>query len=475
LTRRSNGSPHRKRKDNFMAIGCWLRGLAKELLPMPIALVAFLVPPPSTSQADTRLDAGDVIEIAVAGVPELRWRAAVNLDGDVSLPLVGEIKVVGLPMSELRTRVRDMISQKPFRQRTVDGRENVIAIWPGEVTIDVVEYRPIYLNGDVSRPGEQKHRPGMTVRQAIALAGGFDIMRFRMTNPLMESADFRGEYEALWTEFAREHAVANRLREELGEQPDSDVDFSKAPIPPSVLASIQRLEATQLRIRQSAYENERAHFLRSLELTQNQLVALRDQQQRSEEGSKADAVDLENVKELQKKGMVPMTRVLDARRSLLWSSTAFLQVVVQVTQLNKELEEMKKRLQLFDDQRRIELLRELQTSTVKATTIRARLQALSEKLMYSTAVRSQLLRGTGGSPDIVIFRKGDLGAAPLTADEDTALLPGDAVEVTLRTEHILGFPYSSELPPRPDPTSASGRSGAQTRQVAHPFADFRPR
>jgi polysaccharide export outer membrane protein len=42
------------------------------------------------------------------------------------------------------------------------------------------EQRPVYLNGDVSRPGEQRYRLGLTVRQAIALAGGYHIMRFRM-------------------------------------------------------------------------------------------------------------------------------------------------------------------------------------------------------------------------------------------------------------------------------------------------------
>ena len=42
------------------------------------------------------------------------------------------------------------------------------------------EQRPVYLNGDVSRPGEQRYRLGLTVRQTIALAGGYDIMRFRM-------------------------------------------------------------------------------------------------------------------------------------------------------------------------------------------------------------------------------------------------------------------------------------------------------
>ena len=46
----------------------------------------------------------------------------------------------------------------------------------------------------------------MTVRQAIALSGGYDILRMRMENPILLSADLRGEYESLWTDFAKEGA-----------------------------------------------------------------------------------------------------------------------------------------------------------------------------------------------------------------------------------------------------------------------------
>ena len=42
------------------------------------------------------------------------------------------------------------------------------------VVATVVEYRPIYVNGDVSKPGEHPFRPQMTVRQAVALSGGYD-------------------------------------------------------------------------------------------------------------------------------------------------------------------------------------------------------------------------------------------------------------------------------------------------------------
>ena len=53
------------------------------------------------------------------------------------------------------------------------------------------------------------------MRQAIALAGGYDIMRFRMNNPFLEQADLQSEYRALWTEFAKEQAPFARLQASL--------------------------------------------------------------------------------------------------------------------------------------------------------------------------------------------------------------------------------------------------------------------
>lgn len=420
----------------FLSTATFFMALSANVLYAPWAL--------AEDRGESRIDAGDVVEISVAGVPELRQRATVNLDGEISLPLIGAVKVIGLPLSQIRAKVKELAVNKVFRQRTPDGRENLVAIWPDEVTVDVVEYRPVYLSGDVSRPGEQRYRPGMTIRQAVALAGGYDIMRFRVDNPATQSADLRAEYQTLWTEFAQEEARARRIQAELDGKPALDTNLSDIPVPSSVATQIAQVEAAQLSARDADQRNARAHLQRMLEMAGNQLTVLLDQQQRGEDGAKSDAVDLESVTELHKKGMVPMTRVLEAKRSLLWSSTSFLQSVAQVSQLNRDREDIKRRLEQLDDQRRMDLLREQQATTVRIATLRARLQAVGEKLLYTAAVKSQLVRGNGGKPELTIFRKGDAGWQRIPADEDTEMAPGDTVEVVLRSELVAGLP--SPLP-----------------------------
>src|SRR5262244_985549 len=200
------------------------------------------------ARAEYRLDVGDVLEIAVAGVPDLRQRIAVQLDGTISYPLLGTFKVAGLSPSDVRAKIRATLPSQIFRQTSADGRQNVITLEPDQITVNVVEYRPIYVNGDVSTPGQQVYRPLMTVRQAIALCGGYEIMRFRMNNPFLESADFRSEYESLWADFAKEQAHIWRIRTELGEGDNlAQKILQDVPPPASTISQITRLEDEQLK------------------------------------------------------------------------------------------------------------------------------------------------------------------------------------------------------------------------------------
>src|SRR5260370_32037533 len=58
------------------------------------------------ARAEYRVNIGDVLEVAVTGVPELRHRAAVQMDGNVSLPLVGMLPVAGLPLPQIQAKIR---------------------------------------------------------------------------------------------------------------------------------------------------------------------------------------------------------------------------------------------------------------------------------------------------------------------------------------------------------------------------------
>ena len=119
-----------------------------------LGAVALVTLSTAGARAEYRINAGDVLELWVAGSPELRQRSAVNVDGEISFPLLGRLKVIGRPLSEVRAQIEEIIPTKVHRTRSSDGRENVYVISRDEVQVNIAEYRPIYLDGDVSKPGE---------------------------------------------------------------------------------------------------------------------------------------------------------------------------------------------------------------------------------------------------------------------------------------------------------------------------------
>lgn len=388
---------------------------------------------PSRAQAEYQLDIDDSIEIAVAGVPDLKQRVTVQIDGSISYPLVGNLHVRGMTATQIRRKIQAELATKMFRQRAPDGRETAIVIEPDQVTVAVVEFRPIYVNGDVSKPGQLPYRPLTTVRQAVALAGGYDLMRFRMPNPFMESADLRSQYEATWMEFIREQARVWRLKTELGVNSDFDENVLKGtPLSRSKVAEIVSTEAQQLEMRRTDQQREKTYLQNGVEQVSARMKVLAAQQDTEEQGVQADTQELRKVTELYGKGSLPSPRVVDARRALLLSSTRKLQTTAQLMQAERLREDLSRQMQRVDDQRKMDALRELQDATVKLNELSARLQSLEEKLRFTGIVRSQLARGKGAKPEIVVIRRTDKGYTRITADEDFQLMPGDVVEIALQ-------------------------------------------
>jgi polysaccharide biosynthesis/export protein len=388
----------------------------------------------SQANAEYRVNVGDVLEIAVVGLPELQRRAAVQIDGSISLPLVGTLPVAGQPLPKIREQIGAALASKSLRVRTPDGHENVIVIDADEVTASVAEYRPIYVNGDVSKPGEYPYRPSTTVRQLIAMAGGFDIMHSRVNDPYLKT-DLKAEYSTLWTEFAKGQARIWRIKNELGDGSQSDLAVGKdVPLPLSVISEIVKGETEYLRTQQTDYEREKAFLQRGIREGDDHVNVLLEQQKTEEEGYHSDLDELQKVKDLFGQGSLVSPRVTDSRRAVLLSSTRELQTSAQLMEVKKQQDELKRKLERLDDQRRLDLLRELQDANVSLDEIRVKLQSVGEKLQYVATVRSQFVPGASDNAEIAVIRKGEKGQERIIADEDAELQPGDTVEIALRLQ-----------------------------------------
>jgi polysaccharide export outer membrane protein len=234
-----------------------------------------------------------------------------------------------------------------------------------------------------------------------------------------------------------------RIKNELGEGAQiSPGALTDVPIARSAISEIVHAETEYLKTKQSDYQQEKAFLQRGVRQGDDEVRVLSEQQKKEEEGFQSDLEDLQKASDLFGKGSLTSPRVTDARRAVLLSSTRKLQTSAQLLQVKKQQDEFARKLTKLDDQRRLDLLRELQDTSLRLNQIREKLQSVGEKLQYTAMVRSQLVRGAGSKPDIAIIRKGEKGPERIIASEDTELQPGDAVEVTLR------YQDGPDAPPR---------------------------
>jgi polysaccharide export outer membrane protein len=240
-------------------------------------------------------------------------------------------------------------------------------------------------------------------------------------------------YETLWAEFAKEQAHVWRLKAELGEDKNPDQSsLTNFPLARSAISEIVQLEAEQLKIRQMDYDRQKAFLQRALVLGEQQIRVLSEQQKQDDQGAQADIEELQKAIDVYGKGSIPSLRVADSRRAVLLSSTRKLQTSAQLMQIKRQQDDFSRQVEKLDDQRRMDLLRELQNANLRLSEIRTKLQSTAEKLQYATIVKSQFMRGSGNQPEIAIVRSGGKGQKRVLVNEESELQPGDVVEVTLR-------------------------------------------
>jgi polysaccharide export outer membrane protein len=422
-----------------------------------ILLFAAFIAVPNAKAGDYRLQPGDVLEIAITGIPGFVQRVPIDLEGNVGLPLAGQLKVGALTLPLARTEIAQEFSNKQYRQFAPDGHEISHLILSDEVIVTVAEYNPVYVNGDVARPGAYPFRPGMTVRQAIAVAGGFDPVKFRVADPLIQAADLQTEYQRLWVNFAWEQARSWRLKNELGDKvPDNPI--ANVPIPADVAKRFMEAQSEQLKARTADRDNSKALLQVAIRKAGVQLGVLAEKKQKDEEGSQADLADLNTVRELFRKGLTQNMRLSESRRAALLSSDQLLQTIVEMSNVERQRDEYARQLDKVDTQARIEALQELQQSNLHLGEIAAQLKGAADKLMHVGLLRSQMAGGGGAKPEITVFRRSGNGSQRLVANEDLDLTPSDVVEVKLPTPglDIMRTSSANALPGLP-PAGTSAR------------------
>lgn len=124
--------------------------------------VAFAPPP---TQGPYTLDSGDRLRVVVFGQDGLTNAYAVDAGGRIDMPLIGSVPARGVTTDELASRIADRLRQGFIREP--------------HVAVEIEAYRPFFILGEVTAPGQYPYVANMSVETAVAIAGGFGPRGFR--------------------------------------------------------------------------------------------------------------------------------------------------------------------------------------------------------------------------------------------------------------------------------------------------------
>lgn len=114
---------------------------------------------PAHADNDYVLGVGDKVKIVTFGEADLSGNFEVSSTGHISMPLIGEVNASGQTVAQLQSTITSKLSQGFMKNP--------------HVSIEVLGYRPFFIVGEVMKPGSYNYVNGMTVINAVAMAGGY--------------------------------------------------------------------------------------------------------------------------------------------------------------------------------------------------------------------------------------------------------------------------------------------------------------
>ena len=167
----------------ILGIGLLLAGCYRDF--GPVVAEPQPLPPPLTA---THIQVGDRLTINVYDEPNLNGVYDVTPSGNVNLPLVGVVKAVDKTTADLQREIADLYKSGKF-------------LTEPKVTVSVVEYRPVYIFGEVAKVGMVPYKPGLNLLTAITEAGGLTYRGSRDKVYLQRSG------EQVWNEYPQLSSV----------------------------------------------------------------------------------------------------------------------------------------------------------------------------------------------------------------------------------------------------------------------------
>ncbi len=385
-----------------------------------LAMVVALAP--ATALADYKLGISDRVKIKVQEWPDLTGEYTVTPDGVVSLPLVGNIKAAGLSLNELANQISDAL------QRRSDGAQRSFT------AVEIAQYRPFAIMGDVQKPGQYPYRPGLTVLEAISLAGGYYRPELGLLRLGRDVANATGQ---IHTESAKLNQLLvreARLTAALDGREDIPMptELAKLKDDPDI-SQLMKNEQSALALENEVKRADRAALDSIKTLYNNEIDTLQGQVQALAQERSSVETQLNELRSMASRGLALAPTMFALERSLGQVSNEQMSAETAIVRAHENITLAEQKVTQAQQERSRVDNKELQETRDKITEARGKIetetQLLHEAQTGAPAEARERLSQEGERPGFTILRRDGDKVRELVADEATLVDPDDVIKV----------------------------------------------
>jgi polysaccharide export outer membrane protein len=379
-------------------------------------LVALLLPVPAQAaeqEAAEMLSVGDKVTVSVFGQPDLSGDFVLEGSGAVNMPLAGRIQVAGLTVRDAEARIRGALMDGYLRDAVVSLR--------------VAELKPVYIMGEVRSPGSYPFRHGLSVLGAVALAGGYRVGDESLS--VLKSELLLADERERLLDASLQTLTARRLRLEAERD-----GLKKIALPPDAAgggsAQIMAGEQEILDFLRRAREGERDLLSQQVARLQSEKEALTEQAELARSQVNLTGEQSSEYGKLLATGHGLRTVQVEREREYARTRSEAARLKAELAKNETMLGELTLRLQETDTTFMRRVVLELQETRQKILEVE-RSMPVAKEIADGRRRRLAANGGTGTSADWTIRIMRQAGQAPVTLDAgfDTALQPGDIVQI----------------------------------------------
>ncbi|WP_417809344.1 polysaccharide biosynthesis/export family protein [Thioclava sp.] len=394
------------------AIAIWLsvttQSLAQEFRLAPL------------DQVSLRVLDWNPIEETVRGWVDLSGEYHLDETGHLMIPFVGKVAAEGKTLDEVGT----LISQKL--------RERFALSEAPDATLDFIGVRTLTVGGYVREPGSVAYHPGMTVRHAIALAGGLEDLLNPGTSAFRDYISNQGDLRLALDRQQRQLAVLARLNAERDGAEDISVPAKLAN--PDGQALIK--EQTEIMQRRRArLASEREALGEQTDLLEAEIASLTHKTAALERQRELAEETRETARSLAKRGLVNNDRLIDAENTLISVENQLLDTSTAILRARQAVSSTRRELEVLISGWTSDVIDQIQTVSAESAETLERITTILH-LLDDDSAQLALLEGASitneqviPDPVVTLYRQGRDGVQAVQSDLDTRVQPRDLVDI----------------------------------------------